>query len=254
MAKDLCRCCRFCRIFSKEVTTMPIKKIRLSRAEKARYLARAGELKAAQVDCEVPDDWQETSQDLDIFTAAPGGNILCEIPSGVTAYAIWVHLTALRSNVRLEECRIESDWDLASIVLCQDHKGLYIVGQAVNLQAEDVLNHRIENGLCFHDRGDVAEGWVVATGHKPIPDKYRNWMITELCLRFTDQFGHDHCAYAEAALERSARSRNSDSRVRKSPGLFEVGNPGNEIWSREVPTSTPSRQPEGPGGTHYQRG
>ncbi len=233
---------------------MPVKKTHLSRAEQARYLAWAKELQAAQVDCEVPDVWQENSHDLDIFMAAPAGNILCELPSGVTAYAIWVHLIALRSNLRLENCRIVSDWDSESIVLCQDHKGLYIVGQAVALPKEDVLNHRIEEGLCFHHRGDVAEGWVVASGHTPIPDKFRDWMITKLSVTFTDQFGHDYTALAEAALQRSAGLKNSVSRVRRSPGLFEIEHPRNEIWAPEVPTSTLSRQPEGGGGAQYQRG
>jgi hypothetical protein len=231
---------------------MPIKKTQLSRERQAMYLVWAQELQAAGLDCEVPNDLQENYHDLDIFVAAPAENILCELPSGATAYAIWAHLIALSSNLRLENCKIVSEWDLESTVLCQNQKGLYRVGHAVNFTEEEVLNHRIENGLHFHHPGEVAEGWVVASGLRPIPDKYRNWMIRELCLTFTDQYGHDFSARAKATLHRSARSMNSDSRVRKSPGAFEVENTGNEIWSREVPKS--SRQPDGPGGTHYQRG
>lgn len=232
---------------------MPVKKTHLSRAEQARYLARAQELQAAQVDCEVPDVWQENSHDLDIFVAPPALNILCELPSGVTAYAPWVHLIALRSDLRLENCRIVSDWDSESIVLCQDQEGLYRVGQAVSFTEAEVLNQRIEAGLCFHHRGDVAEGWLVASGHTPIPDKFRDSKITKLSVTFTDQFGHDYTALAEAALQRSAGLKNSVSRVRKSPGLFEIEHRRNEIWAPEVPTSTPSRQPEGGGGA-AQRG
>jgi hypothetical protein len=182
---------------------MPIKKARLSRAEQARHLARVQELRGAGVDCELPDELQEKAvHDLDIFVAPSHGNILCEISPGFTAYAIWVRLIALRSNVRLENCKIVSDWDLESIVLCQSQKGQYRVGQAVDFPEDDVLNHRIERGLRFHHRGDVAEGWVVASGLKLIPDTYRNWMITRLSLAFTDQFGCEHTTKAEAILQR----------------------------------------------------
>jgi hypothetical protein len=207
--------------------------------EQARHLVLVQELRAAGLDCEFPNELRENSRDLDISVAPFEGNILCELSSGVTAYAIWVRLIALRGNVRLENCTIVSDWDLESIVLCQNQRGLYRVGQAVDFTEQEALNHRIENGLCFHHRGDVAEGWVVASGYKPIPEKYRDRMITKLSLTFTDQFGHDHCAYPEAALQRSSCLKNSVSRVRKSPGLFETGDPGNEIWSREVPKSAP---------------
>ncbi len=185
--------------------------------------------------------------------AVPPGNILCELPSGVTAYAIWAHLTALHSNLRLENCRIVSEWDPESIALCQNQKGLYRVGQAVDLTEEAVLNHRIENGLCFHHRGDVAEGWVVASGYTPIPEKYRDWMITKLSLTFTDQFGQDHPAQAEAIVQRSERLRNSDFRVRKSPDALEVGRPEIEIGFPEATSSTSRRPPQECAADEYQR-
>jgi hypothetical protein len=191
---------------------------------------------------------EKTFHDLDIFVAPPAGNILCELPSGVTAYAIWVKLIALRSNVRVENCRIVSAWDLESIVLCGNERGVYRVGHAVNLAEDEVLNHRIENGLHFHRRGDVAEGWLVASGYTPIPGEYRNWKITTLSLTFTDQFGNDYSARADAALQRSAGLKNSVSRIRRSRGLFEIGGDlEKEIRSREVPTSTLRRGLEQPG-------
>ena len=225
---------------------MPIKKARLSREEQARHLVRVEELRAAGLDCELPNELQENNfHDLDIFVAPFEGNILCEVSLGVTAYAIWVELIALRSNLRLENCRIVSLWESESIVLCQSQRGLYRVGSGCLFTEAEALNQRIENGLRFHHRGDVAEGWLVASGHKPIPDKYRDCMITTLSLTFTDQFGHDHSAHAEAMLQRSAGLRNSDSRMRKSPGLFETGNPQKEIWSHEPAQSVLRTQSEG---------
>jgi len=215
---------------------MPVKRTQLSREQKARYLARAQELRAAGLDCEVPGEWHESSCGLDIFVAPPEGNILCELPNGVTAYAIYVHLVSLRSNFRVENCGIVSDWDSESIVLCSNQGGLYSVGSACEFTEHDALNPRLEEGLHFHHVGDVAEGWVVANGLKPIPDRYRNWMITKISLTFTDQFGHDYSAQAEATLQRSARLRDSDVPVQRSqaaalragmpgPGASEPGRP-----------------------------
>ena len=204
---------------------MPIKRTRLSREEQARHLERVQELQAAGLDCEFPNELRENSRDLDILVAPFEGNILCELPLGAAAYAIWTRLTALRSNLRVEDCRIVSDWDLESIVLCQNQRGLYLVGQAISFSEEEVLNRRIENGLCFHHRGDIAEGWVVASSYTPIPEKYRDRTVTKLGLTFTDQFGHDYSAHAEAALQRRSYVKNSVSRVPKSSGRLTPGIP-----------------------------
>src|ERR1035437_9808587 len=107
---------------------MPIKKTQLSREEQAKHLLRVQELQAAGLDCEFPNELQENFHDLDIFVAAPAGNILCELSSGATAYAIWAQLTALRSNLRLENCAIMSDWDSESIVLWQRGGGGFFFG------------------------------------------------------------------------------------------------------------------------------
>src|ERR1700674_68753 len=233
---------------------MPVKRTRLVPAQQARYLARAQELQAALLDCEIPGQWQENSRSLDIVVAPPPGNILIELPTGVTACAIWVQLVALSSNLSLENFRIVSEWDSEFIVLCGNQTGLYGVGAAFEFTADEALNHRIENRLHFRRRGDVAEGWLLASDHKPIPDKYRTWMTMELRLTFTDQFGHDDSAQAKATLQRSACFGNSLFRARKSPGLFESGRPENQIRFRETTETTLKSQPHGRAGTQHQRG
>jgi hypothetical protein len=122
--------------------------------------------------------------------------------------SLWIK-TALRSNVRVENCTIVSVWELESIVLCGSERGLYRGGHAVDFTEDEVLNRRIENGLRFHRCGDVAEGSLVASGYTSIPGEYRDWKITTLNLTFTDQFGHDHSARADAALQKSASGKNS---------------------------------------------
>jgi hypothetical protein len=71
------------------------------------YLALAEELQTAQVKCIIPDDLRQNSHDLDIVVGGPADNILCEFSTGLTAYAIWVKLVALRPHLSLEDCRIE---------------------------------------------------------------------------------------------------------------------------------------------------
>jgi len=217
---------------------MPVKRTRLVRAQQDVYLARAQELQAAGLNCEIPDEWQENSRSLDIFVAPREGNILCEISTGVTAYAIWMQLVALRSNLILQNFRMASEWDSESIALCSARGELYRVGAAFEFTEDETLNHRIERGLHFRRRGEVAEGWLLASGHRPIPEKYPDWITTELRITFTDQFGHDHSARAKATLDRSAPLRDSDFRVRKSQREFEVLRPEKEICFRETAPST----------------
>jgi len=212
---------------------MPKKRLRLNRQEQKRYLACAKELQAAGLDLEIPDEWQENSRSLDIFVASAEGNILCELSTGITACAIHVELVSLRGNLILKNSTIASEWDSELILLCGDKRGLYRAREAFEFTEAEVLNHRIQNGLRLHRRGDLAEGWIVATCRKPVPDKYRDRMITNVSLTFTDQFGLDHSAQGEAILQRSARLSESRPRVRHSQGLFEIG-PKNDIGLREA--------------------
>jgi len=233
---------------------MPIKKARLSLLEQARHRIGIQELRDAGVDCELSDELQtNTSPDLDILVAPPAGNILCELSSGITAYAILVKLIAVRSNIRVEDCRIVSPWDCESIALWVNERGQYCVGEGVSFPEDLVLNHRIENGLHFHDRGDVAEGWLVASGYRPIPGEYRDWQITTLSLTFTDQFGHDHVAQAEAILQRSGILKDSNLRVRNSRGVFEVGHPETEDGYRETASGALKGRTQGHGEAEDQR-
>ena len=196
------------------------------RRHRSGYLERMQDLRAAGLDCGVPDELQEESRVLDISVALPGGNVLCELHSGVTACTMRVKLVARCSlNLILEDFRIASWWDPELIAVCRDHKGLFRVGAACEFNEHEALNSRIENGLRFCRRGDVAEGWVVAQSLRPIPDKCPNRVLAELSLTFTDQFGHDHPAQGEAILERSTWLIDFHPRVRNSPELSEVGRP-----------------------------
>lgn len=214
---------------------MPIKKPQLGRSEQSKYLEHTQELQAAGLQCEIPSEWEENSRSLDIFVGPPQANILSELSTGITGCAIWVDILALTGNLILKRFSIASEWSSEWIAVCRNAGGWYGVGAALDFIECDTLNERIENGLHFRRKGDCADGWVLASSNQRIPDKYQQSMIAELCLTFTDQFGHDHCAQAKAVLERSARLKASDIRARKSPSLWPAeGVQGREDLEREV--------------------
>jgi len=215
---------------------MPVKRTRLSAVQQARYLGRAQELIAAGIDCEIPHEWHENSRSVEISVAPPQENILRELATGVTAYAIEVRLLGLRGNLVFEDFTIASEWDSDLVALRANGKNLYGVGAAFEFTEREVLNPRIEKGIHFR-RGDVAKGWVLARGYKPIPDEYPDRMTTVLTLTFTDQFGYDHPARAKAILERSARRKGKwiqGSRSRKPIGVLQT----ESVSNRTAPLGT----------------
>jgi hypothetical protein len=205
---------------------MPIRKARLSKAEQAKYFARLAQLLRAGCDVRIPDEWSEDSRALDIQIAPPHENIIRQLPNGTVAYAILVRLVALLANLILEDFGLAAAWDPDLIPLSLGKKDLYPFARDFDFTREEVLNHRIEKLLRFHHRGYLAEGWLLATGLKPIPDTYRNNTSVPVEVRFTDQFGSDHFGKADAFVERSARQKTPALRPVKVSGLFEPLVPG----------------------------
>jgi hypothetical protein len=147
-------------------------------------------------------------------------NILCQSPSGITACAILVHLVGLKSNLILENFSIATAWDSYLTALPCNPEGGVRTKYGLDFTNEETLNGKIADGLRLNRR-DVFEGWVAATGLASIPAEYKNWMITRLKLTFTDQFGHEYCAEADAILQRS-NSKTPRSKARSSRDLFEL--------------------------------
>lgn len=228
---------------------MPVRKARLSRAEGARHLAALQELQAAGREVTIPEESLENSDALDIVLAPRHENILRELPNGRTCYAIFARQLSRRGGLILESFEIASEWDSDLIIpLRAEEKKPYRFARAFDFPWHEVLNHRIENGLRFHHRGDLAEGWLLAIGYRPIPDKYRNWMAVTLDITFTDQFGDSHCARAEASLERSARRVDLTARPKEFRGLY--GQPSREREARVYQTiGNTLKSPTKPGQT-----
>jgi hypothetical protein len=217
----------------------------LSRAEQERYRSDAQQLCAFGLDVEIPEELQEDSRALDIHIAPPHENIIRQLPSGAVAYAIWVWIVALRAGVILRAFRLASALDQELLALYANGKSLYYFHRGFDFSEEEVLNHRIEGSLCFHHRGDLVEGWLLATGLKPIPEAYPDRMSVGVDVIFTDQLGHDHIAQAYAFTERSARYKAPTLQREKSLGLSVPSTSGVSASIGENKVSTPSCRFEG---------
>jgi len=120
---------------------------------------------------------------------------------------------AERGGIILEDFEITPAWD-RDVYPCGSEGGSYRLQYDWN----EVLNHRIENRLRFR-RGDLADGWLLATGSKPIPPQYGPGRPALLEVAFLDQFSEQHTVRREIAVERSAKTLKSA--VRPRPGLLD---------------------------------
>ena len=181
---------------------MPIKKLRLSRADEARHFTALRELQATGLALEIPAELLEDSSAVDI-----GSGIF---------YSTLVRLVATRPCTLLD-CRIGTDWD-DHIVLSSfdDERPYYKLGPLRYSQGE-VLNQRIENGLRFHRRGDMFEGMILANGLRPIPGEYLDRALVPFQITFEDQFGEESTAAARLSLARTAKQRPA---IQRGTGLY----------------------------------
>jgi hypothetical protein len=224
---------------------MPIRKLSLNRAELPRYLSVAQQLYAAGCDIEIPAEWQKDSSALDIHLAAPEENIVRQLPTGGVGYAVWARLIAQRSGLILQTFGLAAAWDPDLIPLSPGKEDLYFLKSGFNFARYEVLNHRIEKLLRFHHRGYLAEGWLLATGLKPIPELYPDHMSVRVEVSFTDQFGVDHVSPAYAFMERSAHYKAPTLRKENSAGLYAPNLRSASIGENKV--STPACRTEDTG-------
>jgi hypothetical protein len=227
---------------------MPIRRFSLSRAERGRYRSDAQHLCTLGLDVEIPEEFQENSRALDIHIGPPHENFIYQLPKGTVAYAIWARLFALRPNVILEDSQIASAWDQDLFPLSVNEKGLYSLRGGFCFTQEEALNHRFEKPLCFHHRGDLVEGWLLASGLKPIPDAYRNNTPVPVDVSFTDQFGVDYVSSAYALMERSAHYKAPTRRTEKFSGLYAPNLRSASIGENKVSTPAPRTGDTGPAG------
>ena len=166
---------------------MPTRRLSLSRAELGRHRSAAQELCALGLDVEV-----ERPDDLDIGAGPPWENMLFNVRSGgVAYYAIWLRMVARRSRVILTDYEMTTDWDDQILLLNIDERKPFCKLGSLEFEGREVLNSRLENHLRFYDQGEMVEGWLLASGLRPIPQQYRYGQTLPCQLTFWDQFHHE---------------------------------------------------------------
>jgi hypothetical protein len=167
---------------------MPIRKVRLSTTEMAKYLACARDLRGAGLISETPSEWRGNRGPLDIQVAPPPDSVVCVLPNGHVSYAIWVRLLS-RSVVTLQDCQITTRWDDQVILTPFDEQEQSIDSGGQLYHQSNVLNRRLGYGLRVGS--NVVEGWILASGLRPMPAGYRDFFVVPCELTFWDLFGRE---------------------------------------------------------------
>ncbi len=196
---------------------MPTYKPELTRNEQAKYLSIAKELETAGTKFEIPDEWQENSRFLHIMIAGSPESLITQICPSIVLYAFRVRLLAER-GVTVQEFEVAANWDPGISPCYSEGRTPYRLAPALDFNVKEVLNDRIERGLRFR-RGDLREGWLLAIGNKPVPEKYTSGRPAPLDIVLVDQFSDRHVVTAEFLVERSGRSTGSVAKPKTS--LFE---------------------------------
>lgn len=196
---------------------MPIHKTRLSRAEEAAHLNRLQQLQAEGLDVEIPEQWQLDSRGLEIVLAGLGEGTVFESPTGGVCYAVLARLLALRSGLIVEGWGLATAYDDQIVPESFDGRDLIFRLGGQEYRPCEVLNSRIEKGLVL-SRGQIAEGWLLATGIAPIPAQYSDFAAVPFQLRVWDQFGREYSA--KDTLSALRRTKRGDTAVPKGTGLY----------------------------------
>ena len=167
---------------------MTINKSRLSKKEQEKYLRCLQELRAGGCDVEIPSQWLNQSNGVEIIIHDDGSTLVSARPRGSVIYEVSTRLVAKQPDVTLVDCRLETDWD-SDIVLesFQGNGPIYKLGH-LKYPAAEVLNDQIENSIRFHYRGQMVEGVILFSGLKPIPERYGLGTLAPFRLAFLDQF------------------------------------------------------------------
>jgi hypothetical protein len=180
----------------------------LSQEKEARYADRLRQLHAEGIDVELPEELEDNSRALDIQLAPPSESIVYEPSRGGIYYAIPVRLLGLQSGLTLTDVDVTTDWNDQIVAESFDSGSrIYRLGQQEYRSCE-VLNQKIESNLPLR-RGQIVEGWILASGVRPIPPQYRNCFTAPFKVTFFDQFGCEHPADGTLSLLRRSRSDSS---------------------------------------------
>jgi len=192
----------------------------LTKADVAKHLPRAEQLRSSGVDVEIPEEWQPGSRVLGIEIATPPVSLVWDLPGGGVYYVVGVRLLATQSGVTLQQCEIAVHWDDQVVLQSFDEGNPDVKFGGHLYRQSEILNQRIENYLRL-DCGHFVEGWLLGRGLRPIPLEYSNGAIVPFKLTFEDQFGSEFWAKAELSVLRTAKLASPAQRPRT--GLLDPG-------------------------------
>jgi hypothetical protein len=196
---------------------MSTQKPRLSRAEEATYWDYLRQLQAEGIDVEIPEESQENSGALRIVLGGPTESVVFESATGGVCYAVLGRLVAERSGLILAEWGLSTHFDQEIVPgSFDDRDRFWSLGGQLYRPCE-VLNSRIEKGLVL-TRGQIVEGWLLATGVAPIPAEHSNLAVVPFWLSFWDQFANE--IVTEGRLSALRRAQRDITRVLKGSGLY----------------------------------
>jgi hypothetical protein len=193
---------------------MPIRRRGLTKTERAEDLARAEQLRASGVEIEILEKWREQNPALDIMVGTTAANTVYELRTGGIGYAPHVRLVA-RSGLTITDSYISTRYD-DQIVLASFLDGPICRLGRTEYWQDEALNQQIENGLVLR-RGDVVEGYVLATGLEQIPIKYGKFAVP-FEIVFLDQFGNEFPANGMFSIAKQIQRDNVT--VKKGTGLY----------------------------------
>ena len=188
---------------------MPIRKPRLSRQEEAEYLLCLQQLQGEGHDVEIPDKWRENAAAVDIEVGAPWENMVFDLTNGgVGYYAVRLRLIARRPGVILLEYAITSDFDDQILLLNIDERNPFCKLGRFEFERREILNSRVDNELRLQRRGQMVQGWLLASGLSRIPPQDRDGAKVPFQLTFRDQFQQETGVHGTLSVFRAPNQKN----------------------------------------------
>ena len=128
---------------------------------------------------------------------------------GLSLYVVWVRIVALAPKVVIQEYRLSSsEWEVAAWFPGDPRENrssdpYYCLPDHSTFPRDEVLNHRLGAQGTLR-RGDPMEGLLLAQSFDPIPERYRQGRVMELCLSVVNQFGDEEQLTVNLHVDRTA--------------------------------------------------
>jgi hypothetical protein len=167
---------------------MPRTRWTLTTAEKDEYLARAQWLASAGAAIEISEPASQPSALIISQYGPEFHNIIINLRPGRIVVIVGVRLLAARTGITVCDCAYTLPWKGSELFLWNAPEGAtYRLAKGLEFSQDEVLNHRIEEGMPLR-RGLPVEGILVATGFAPLPEQYGHGMPVNVAISFFDQF------------------------------------------------------------------